>query len=67
MTANLSLLRSNGRQQTEDLVGSSQFSEHGKDSIEAASMRIGIQICHGINGDCDIVSMFKCLACLGAA
>jgi hypothetical protein len=43
------------------------FSEHGKDPIEAASMRIGIQICHGINGDRDIVSMFKCLACLGAA
>ena len=25
-------------------------------------MRIGVQICHGINGDGDIVSMFKCLA-----
>ena len=65
MTPIRRLSGSNGGQQTEDLVGSSQFSEHREDPIEAASVRIAIQIRNGIDGDGDIVSMFKCLACGG--
>lgn len=61
MMADTLPVKPSGRQQVEDLVGRSQFSEHWEDPIEATSMGIGVQICHSINGDGDIVAMFECL------